>query len=275
MVSSEDVRTAMAEVADLQQRLTRAFDEGDAATADRLMAELQAAERRRNRALQRAMAGTPTFDVTLPVREQVARVLGMAERPVAVSLVRDIAAARFGDVIPGPRLASLRRDEQRSWRSSHDDAKQRSVARPVYVVPALTYDRLAPVRGVLALSSWPLEVRLLAPASPRVDVLAVVERLATELAGQPDASWAPEVERLLWRLARTVPGAVEDRSDLSARLDTGQIRRAAEAELAQIADADAAERAAAARRARSQLDEEQQLFGSRLAAAAGSGTATA
>src|SRR5690606_26062484 len=44
-----------------------------------------------------------------------ARLLG---RPAVVSLIRQVAAARYGDEIPGPRLASLRRDEHRSWRSA-------------------------------------------------------------------------------------------------------------------------------------------------------------
>ncbi len=249
------VEEVLAEIEELQKRLRQAYEAGDADAADRLMSELAAAERRRNRIMQRALAAGRGHRPALPVREQVARVLSLLGRPASVSLIRDVAAARFGDQIPGPRLASLRRDEHRSWRSAHDSAS----ARPVYIVPALTYDRLAPVRGLLALSSWPLEVRLVAPASHRVDMLHATDRLAAELAANPDAGWAPEVERVLWRLAATVPEATD-----GGRLDPATVRAAVAAELAQIADADAAERAAAAARARDQLDEELALFGSRL-----------
>jgi hypothetical protein len=253
----------MREITELQARLRQAYESGDADTADRLMSELSTAERRRNRALQRELTSGSSYRASLPVREQVTRALGLLARPAPVSLIREVAAARFGDRIPGPRLASLRRDEHRSWRSANE-AGQRAASRPVYVVPALTYDRLAPVRGLLALSSWPLEVRLVAPASQRVDVLHMVDRLAAGLAESPGATWAPDVERLLWRIAGTIPGAVD-----SARMDTATVRSAAAAELAQISDADEAERASAAARARLRLDEEGQLFGSRLTVVAG------
>jgi len=254
-----DVQRALAEVAALQRELEAAYEAEDAGRVERLLTELSAAERRRNRAMQRALAsGAATYHAALPVREQVARVLGLLGRPTPVSLIRDVAAARFGDSIAGPRLASLRRDEHRSWRSARESG-HRAAGRPVYLVPALTYDRLAPVRGLLALSAWPLEVRLVAPASYRVDMLHIVDRLAAELADGGDAPWTPDVERLLWRLAGTVPGAIE-----GSTMDLTRVRAAVAAELAQIQDADAAERVEAARRGRSQLDEEQQLFGARL-----------
>lgn len=268
MSDTPDVAQVLAEVTDLQAQLQRAYESGDAAAVDRLVSELAAAERRRNRAMQRTLPGTaaaPGHRAALPVREQVGRVLGLLGRPTAVSMIRDVAASRFGDQIPGPRLASLRRDEHRSWRSAYrgqaDDGPTARAGRPVYVVPALTYDRFAPVRGQLALSSWSLEQRLVAPASHRVDVLHAVDRLAAELAGSPDASWAPDVERLLWRLAATVPGA----ADTVGALDPDAVQRAAAAELAQLEDDDRQERVAAAERARAQLTTEQQLFGSRMA----------
>jgi hypothetical protein len=268
VAGQSEVAEVLAEVADLQARLQKAYEAGDAAAADRLISELATAERRRNRVMQRALATTRGYRATLPVREQVIRVLALVERPAAVSLIRDLASARFGDRIEGPRLASLRRDEHRSWRSAHDAASPRAGGRPVYVVPALTYDRLAPVRGLLALSSWPLELRLIAPASQRVDLLHIADKLARELAAAPDAPWASEVESVLWRLAATVPGATG-----RGELDPQQVREAVAFELAQLQEADAAERAEAAARAREQLDEEHQLFGSRLAAVPGGRTA--
>src|SRR5690606_39306854 len=112
VVPDPDVPRILADIADLQQRLQKAYEAGDAAAADKLMSELAAAERRRNRAMQRALATSGRGQrAVLPVREQVARVLGLLGRPAAVSLIRQVAAARYGDEIPGPRLASLRRDE--------------------------------------------------------------------------------------------------------------------------------------------------------------------
>lgn len=266
MPDDVEVAQVLTEITDLQRKLLRAYESGDAAAVDRLVSELSAAERRRNRAMQRSVEGSRrSWRASLPVREQVARVLSLAGRPTGVSLIRDLAAARFGDQIPGPRLASLRRDEHRSWRSAHDTSASRAGGRPVYVVPALTYDRLAPVRGLLALSSWPLELRLIAPASHRVDVLHIADRLAQELASAPEAGWAPEVERLLWRLASSVPGA----TDRPGGLSPDAVRAAVAAELAQVLEADQAERVEAAERARAQLDTEQQLFGAQPGAPPG------
>jgi hypothetical protein len=261
-MTDSEISEVLARVAALQGELQQAYEARDAAAAERLLAELSVAERRRNRLLQRAMAGdAPRYDVTLPVRERVAQVLNLLGRPAGVSLICDVASARFGEPLAPTRLASLRRDEHRSWSTAHQPGgPQRTAARPVYVVPALTYDRMAPVRGLLALSSWPLELRIVAPASHRVDMLHIIDRLAAEAAANPRSSWVKDVERLLWRLARTVPDAIERARGLNLPL----IRKAVAAELAQLADADAAERQAAAERARAQLDDEQQLFGARF-----------
>lgn len=249
-----EIRKAIEVVARLNDELTKAYLAGDGQEVERLLAEIAAAERRRNRLIQRYTV--ESAPATLPIREQVARVLGLLQRPAAVSLIRDVAAARFGDNIPGPRLASLRRDEHRSWTAATTEGGQRAVSRPVYVVPGLTYDRFGPMRGVLALSSFPLEVRLIAPASPRVDMLHMIDKLAQEVEHSPDAPWAIDVRRLLWRLGRTVPeGEGAGPADL---------RRAVAAELSQVDATDAAERATAKKRALKQLNEEQQLFGTRF-----------
>lgn len=262
-----EVQAVMTEIDELQQRVTAALEAGDLGDMERLLAELSVAERRRNRLLQRASTGPGSTATGAPtIREQVADVLGILTRPASVSLIRDVATARFGDTIQPSRLASLRRDEQRSWLAAHRGSAPgaRSLARPAYVVPALTFDRFAPVRGMLALSSWPLEIRLIAPASPRVDVLHIIIRLITELDHSPDAMWAPNLRRLVWRFARTVAGVIESRDGL----DYDQVRAAAESELRQVAEGDANERASAAQRAREQMDEETQLFGAALRVAA-------
>jgi hypothetical protein len=266
MPTMPEIHAAMAEVTALQQQLESALKAQDSEEVDKVLTELTVAEKRRNRLLQRAADTTgPGFDTAPPVREQVAAALRILSRPASVSLIRDVAGARFGEKIQASRLASLRRDEQRSWLATHrpGGSSGRSLARPVYIIPALTYDRFAPVRGMLALSSWSLETRLVAPASPRVDILHVILRLVDELEHSADAPWAPDVRRLVWRFGRSVAGAIEGRGEFTY----AQVRDAAERELRQIAEGDTAERREAAERARSQLDEETMLFGVTLRSA--------
>jgi hypothetical protein len=251
-VADHEVHEAVRLVAALNTDLATAYRAGDASTVERILVDIATAERRRDRLMRRALAPAPRAG-TLPVREQVTRVLGLLQRPATLALIRDVAAARFGDSIAGPRLASLRRDEYRSWTSATIHGAHRAVNRPVYVVPALTYDRMAPMRGVLALSSWPVAARVIAPASPRVDLLHMIDRLVDEAVRAPGAAWAPDVRRLLARLGHTVPGG--DGADLAG------LRAAVAAELSLVDDDDAAERAASARTMARRLGEEHQLFG--------------
>jgi hypothetical protein len=262
MPETSDLRAALADVARLQQDLSAALDGGETAEVERVLAELTVAEKRRNRLLQQATGGAGgRFDAAPPIREQLSSVLGLLGRPAAVALIREVATARFGEPIQASRLASLRRDEQRSWVAAHRPAGHaRSLGRPAYIVPALTFDRFAPVRGMLALSSWALETRIIAPASLRVDVLHILLRLIDELARDPEASWAPNVRRMVWRFARSVAGAIDNRHGFGYQ----QIRDAAQRELELVAATDAAERREAADRAREQLDPEAQLFGATL-----------
>jgi hypothetical protein len=208
----------MLDVSRLQQELTDALENGRPDDVDRILAELTVAERRRNRFLQRASNNSPSgFDAAPPIREQLASVLGLLSRPAAVALIKDVATARFGEPIQPSRLASVRRDEQRSWQAANRPSSQgRSLARPAYIVPALDRD--------------------------------------------PEASWAPNIRRMVWRFARSVAGAIDNRDGVGNK----QIRDAAERELALIAPDDTAERHAAAERARRQLDPETLLFGSTL-----------
>lgn len=246
----------MTTVLDLQEALKGALAEGRHADADRLLSELAVAERRRNRLVHRSLSneeGRSSYSGTQSVREQVIQAAELAGRPTPIRLIGDLSASRFGEPIPAERLASLRRDEERSWNSSPG-------SRSVYIVPALTFDRLSPARGVLALSSWPIELRLVAPASPRVDALRILINICHEIDQWNDASWRPALERVTWRLARTVTGALAG-SDAGEPLSTERVIDAAQAELATIEQSDTEERASAAERARNQLDEHDLLFG--------------
>jgi len=189
----------------------------------------------------------------LPIREQVHQALtliGVAAAPRLIVAVHDAFAS--GPLVAA-RLTSLRRDEERSFRSAPH-------GRAYYLCAALTADLLAPARGLLAVSTWPLERRVIGPLSPRVDYLTAAIAVAESITRIPDPG--PEAMALLRRLAVNVPGAVA-RSG-GAAVAPARVAAAARAELEVHAGGDEAHRRAAAQRAAEQLDDAGQLFGSRL-----------
>jgi hypothetical protein len=157
--------------------------------------------------------------------------------------------AFFPGELVAARLTSLRRDEERSF-------KVAPFGRPYYLCPALTADLLSPARGLLALSTWPLETRVVGPLSARVDFLTGAIRVARRVAQLPED--AHDARRLLWRFAAGIPGAGGAATDPATVVDKAQ------AELDVHLEADAADRAAAAARAHDRLDGTEALFGTRL-----------
>jgi hypothetical protein len=216
----------------------------------------------------------------LPAREQVHQVLTLLGVPAAPKLIGSVHAAFFAGELTSSRLTSLRRDEERSYRSAPN-------ARPYYLCPALTADLLSPARGLLTVSTWRLHQRVVGPLSPRVDFLKAAIRIAetmislAESADDAESSAPqPTAERLLWRFAANIPGANQTDHVPREAAQTGQapdpylVRAAAQAELDIHADADSDTRAAAAQRAGRQLSDFEQLFGTRLKTIRGSGTGT-
>lgn len=137
---SAEITAALDRADELAAELRAALQAGDDRQVRRLLDELGEAERHRDQVIRRSISPGSR---TAPRREIVARVLGLLGRPARVDVIRAVAHARWGVAMTATGLASLRRDEQRSWSSA--------AARPVYVVPALTYDRFVPVRGLLGL----------------------------------------------------------------------------------------------------------------------------
>jgi hypothetical protein len=172
-------------------------------------------------------------------------------------MVIAVHEAFFGSEIVGARLTSLRRDEERSFRSA-------PYSRPYYLCSALTADHLAAARGLLAVSTWPMSSRIIGPLSPRVDFLTAAIRVAEQVGRSPGT----DGQRLLWRFAANIPGAAEG----FGAVEPEAVARAARAELAVHEEADRSHREAAAARARAQLDDAAQLFGSRLRVVARTGT---
>jgi hypothetical protein len=154
------------------------------------------------------------------------------------------------------KLSSLRRDEARSWRKSQELPGRQ--ARDVYVVPALTYDRFTPVRGTIALSTWPTSLRLIAPLSPRVDMLHSTVSLAKEASAVAGTNYEAPMMRLVARLGATIPGIKPFGAEPKAVIE------AAQTELKEIEETDELDRSEAAERAKSQLDAEALLFGTQI-----------
>jgi hypothetical protein len=241
----------------LRTEVRRAAMSGNSALARELRAELRRVERAWDDALAALTAPEQDPDLgrqsgpLLPIRDQVHQALTLLGVPSAPKLIVAVHAAFFAGEMASAQLTSLRRDEERSFRSSPH-------ARPYYLCSALTADRLVPARGLLAVSTWPMPRRVIGPLSARVDFLTA----AIQLSEQIDRLGEPTLPALslLWRFATNIPGAAESFDALKPAV----VAVAARAELAIHQEADHAHREAAASRARTQLDEIQQLFGSAL-----------
>jgi len=186
-------------------------------------------------------------------RQVVAGALAEIGVPCRVKLLADYAEARSGERVEPRALAALRRDERRAW--------GKSSARPVYIVPALEGRFFQPVRGLLTLSDWPLERRVIGPWSERADHLAATAQLARQLAwlSGRDSAVAERLAPVVAGMAQSIPGALDGR-----QVDTARVEYAAKAERAALAARDEPWRREAAARARAQLTEEQQLWGTSI-----------
>ena len=166
--------------------------------------------------------------------------------------------SRWGEPVETAKLSSLRRDEARSWRKSQELPTRQ--LRDVYVVPALTYDRFSPVRGTIALSTWSTDLRLIAPLSPRIDMLHSTIALANEALAVAGTSYEAPMLRLVARLGATIPGIKP------FGVEPQTVIEAAQTELQEIEETDKLERSEAAKRAEAQLDLETLLFGAQMRA---------
>ncbi|MCD0448793.1 hypothetical protein LO762_06225 [Actinocorallia sp. API 0066] len=237
-------------IAALRAEVRRAVGRGDRAGARVLRAELRRLEHAWDTAVMAPAAPAPQR--MIPVRDQVHHALTLLGVPAAPKLILGVHEAFFSGALGSGQLTSLRRDEERSFRSGPH-------TRPFYLCAALTSDLLAPARGLLAVSTWPAATRMVGPLSPRVDFLTAAVRV-TEQLERLDAEPGPAARRLLWRFAAGIPRA----TGAQGTVDLSAVRAAAHAELDVHRDADAEHRAEAAERAARQLDPVAQLFGARL-----------
>jgi len=264
------------QIDELRFAIRRALTAGDRPRAAELRTQLRAAEHAWDDAITRLEQGAPALSeqgeaaetvgaagpgrparaggALLPIREQVHQALtlvGVAAAPRLIVAVHDAFAS--GPLVAA-RLTSLRRDEERSFRAAPH-------ARAYYLCAALTADLLAPARGLLAVSTWPLERRVIGPLSPRVDFLTAAIAVADSITRIPEPG--PEALALLRRFAVNIPGALPSGGAAMAPAPP-RVAAAARAELDVHAERDEAQRRVAAQRAADQLDDAAQLFGSRL-----------
>lgn len=273
---AQSVEVLERRIGELRAAVRRAVIAGDRVQARALRSELRGAERAWEHAISEledaredvgsttAGDGTPGTDAParrpgplLPLREQVHHALTLLAVPAAPKMIAEVHAAFFSSVtgeMASGRFTHLRRDEERSFRAA-------PYARPYYLCAALTADHLAPARGLLAVSTWALERRMIGPLSPRVDFLTAAINIAEHASRMADRD---RVIRLLWRFAVNIPGAAAafERETDKAKA----VARAARAELAVHAETDRVQRQEAAERARAQLPDVAQLFGSPLRA---------
>lgn len=171
--------------------------------------------------------------------------------PLSPATISEFSQLMTGLALPVSRFASLRRDEERA-------ARRDIYARPAWVAPALSANRLTALPRLLTSSAWELERRLIGARSLRVihlrTTLAFLQRFERfKDAGAPQTQ---AVESLMLRYARGVPGAVASGQEP----DPGTIRGAVSAELEVIEPPDLAERREAAGRLK-RYGEQQQLWG--------------
>ncbi|MFD4377065.1 hypothetical protein [Streptomyces sp. NPDC058486] len=269
-------------MADLRARLREARRARDSAAASAIRAELREVEAAWDLALdaEETAEGTPPTAPpvqstapeaappfrpqapgkhvghgAVPVREQVHQALTLLGAPASPKLISSVYEAFFSEPLIATKLASLRRDEERSFTAQGH-------SRPYYICAALTHDRLTPARGLLAISVWPLERRVIAPLSPRTDFLVHAIGTAGQIQRLDAAGYPPSAaaRQLLRRFALNVPGGYDGARD-GEDADPERVISAARAEATVHHEADDTQRRTAADRARGQLTDVQQLFG--------------
>jgi hypothetical protein len=202
-------------------------------------------------------------DASIRLARRISDALAAGDRGQAVRLTRELERALTNE----PQEPASATDAAPSFTAqpavvpmTQAPAPSRS-ARPTYIVPALEGRYFQPVRGLLTLSDWPLERRLLGPWSERADHLAATAQLARQLAwlSERDAAVAERLAPVVADMAASIPGAID-----GTGLDTKRVAEAAEAERQPLADRDEPWRRDAAARARDQLPREQQLWGTTI-----------
>lgn len=251
----QDINEVMALAGRLMADSAAAFTRGDSVEAERLQRSADDAWKEAKRIAARRTKRTtrPLSDAT-SMRERALQAVTQLGVLCSPKLIASYSQARTGVDFDVKSLASIRRDERRSWEKSN--------RRDVYLVPALEGPWYAASRGRFALSSWPLWRRIVGPLTPRTDHLRVCIRLAETIEKTRELDVDPEAMlKLLHGFALTVPDAIGDTWAAPADMDLARVRGAAQQELALHEQEDEIGRKAAAERALRTLDQAHQLWG--------------
>jgi hypothetical protein len=249
----DDLAQVLNNAARLADEAADALRRGDSEAAYRLQRDAENAWWRARRLGQR-QAQRPARIRAPSARERAVTALTELSVPSSPKQIAAYAEARTGEQFDVRALASVRRDEYRSWISGSK--------RDTYLVPGLEGPWFVAGRGRLALSHWPLWQRLVGPLSPRADHL----QLCLLLVGQIEsvgrkAEMGMRMRNLLAQYASSVPGALEDAWASGQDLDVSRVRAAVVAELELIQTEDANWRKREAERAMRKLNNEQQIWG--------------
>ncbi|MFC7642562.1 hypothetical protein ACFQX6_17695 [Streptosporangium lutulentum] len=139
---SESLDALERRIAELRAEVRRAVKAKENSLARSLRGDLRRAEKAWDEAIT-AEEPPPKLREPeaslLPIREQVHQALALLGVPTSAKLIVAVNDAFFSRELRGSQLTSLRRDEERSFRSD-------PYARPYYLCAALT-DRLSPPGG--------------------------------------------------------------------------------------------------------------------------------
>src|SRR5262245_57472744 len=205
--SSESAKDLERRIDALRVAVREAIVDGDPARATALRRELRLAEKSWDEAVVDLARGMPQpapsrpESAILPIRDQVHQALTLLSVPAAPKLITEVHRALFLGEVTSVQLTSLRRDEERSFRLA-------PYARPYYLCAALTAERLSPARGLLAISTWSMEQRIISALTPRVDFLIAAIRIAEHIARLSEAN--SQARHLLRRFAANVPGVGDE-----------------------------------------------------------------
>lgn len=250
---TKDLAQVLKDAARLADQAAEALRQGDAAAAQRLQHDAENAWWRARRLGQRQVQ-RPAKVRSTSARDRTVAVLTELGVPSSPKQIAAYAEARTGKPFDVRALASIRRDENRSWSSGS--------RRDTYIVPALEGPWFMAGRGRLTLSHWPLRQRIVGPLSPRADhlrsCLQIVDRVDSTPTGSESSA---RMRNLVAEYARSVPGALADAWMTGEELEVSRIRVAVAAELDLIQGEDDSWREREADRASRQLTTEQLIWG--------------
>jgi hypothetical protein len=252
---------ALNAVARLAQNAAKAAAAGDIETSLRLQREMDEQMEDARRLARQAMP-RPQIKRGPSARDRAVQVLTELDVPSSPKEIAAYAEARAGEPFIVTTLATIRRDEQRSWKSESK--------RDIYIVPALEGQWFVAGRGRFALSVWPLWKRIVGDLSLRADHLRLCLRLADLIESMPEDKDANQrLRRLLARYVRAVPGALEQAWTTGDEMSLDRVREAVHKEFGLVDEEDTRRRHADAERAMRLLDEDQQMWGGQMPAAVG------